>query len=73
MAALWLQQKGDEPVWHHATERIEEGWYRTACRWEIRLRDTRAVWPAKADETGPDAGDRCRTCVAVDSEEDGVT
>jgi len=68
LAAVWIQEHGDVPVWHRAMERIEPGWYRMACRWEVRLRDARGFWPQKPEEPGPEVADRCHMCVRVQAE-----
>lgn len=66
MAALWIQERGDEAVWHHAIERVEPGWYRMSCRSEMRLSEAAGIWPQKRDEAGPSVADRCQLCVGVD-------
>lgn len=63
MPKLWLEEKSDPPVWHHAVERLGSGWWRMACRWELSLRDAGRLWPQKNGEAGPPFEQRCRSCV----------
>ena len=67
MAVVWFRER-DKSVWHRASERLGEGWYRVACLWEFHVREVAGIWPQKAGEPGPEADDRCHSCEAVSAE-----
>lgn len=61
-AVVWCREAGAKPVWHIAAEPLGDGWFRTACHWELRLQQAPAIWPQKAREPGPAPGNRCPEC-----------
>lgn len=62
MARLWIEEPTPARVWHLATKRLGDDWYRAACHWEVRVIDASRLWPQKSGEPGPAPEDRCRQC-----------
>lgn len=65
MAALWFEELAGPSVWHLGAQRVDDGWYRMACGWELRIRDARRLWPVKPPEVEPEEELRCRSCVEM--------
>jgi hypothetical protein len=64
--AIWMEESGNDSVWHRVNTRLTEGNFTAACALRLRARGSR-IWPQKPGEPGPAQEARCHTCLVESS------